>query len=72
MRTIRLWPLCGILATLAASAVDFVEGPFKSLSALVEPEKDGVCLRYNASKRTGSRLVSRPDGIKVSVDVGIV
>ena len=72
MRTIWLWPLCFILTTLAASAADSVEGPFKSVSALVEPEKDGVCLRYRASKRTGSRWVSCPDGTKVPVDVGIV
>ena len=71
MRTTWLSLICS-LATLAASAADAVEGPFKSVSALVDPEKDGVCLRYNASKRTGSRLVSRPDGIKVPVDVGIV
>ena len=72
MRTIWPWTLCCALTTHAAIAVDRVEGPFKSESPLVEPEKDGIWLRYHASTRTGSNLVSRPDGIKVPVDVGIV
>jgi hypothetical protein len=43
--------VCCAVLPLAAIAADSVEGPFKS-DALVRPEKDGICLSYNASKRS--------------------
>jgi hypothetical protein len=63
--------VCWAVLPLAAIAADPVKGPFKSDAVLVQPEKDGICLCYKASKRSGGRWVFVP-GAKVAVDVGIV
>ncbi|MCC6488322.1 MAG: hypothetical protein IT364_12565 [Candidatus Hydrogenedentes bacterium] len=61
-----------VVLPLAAIAEDPVPGPFKSEPTLVQPEEDGICLRYNASKRRSSRDISIGLEGKIPVDIGIL
>ncbi len=52
-KIVWLGAFCWAVLPLAAIAADRLEGPFKSDAVLVQPERDGICLRYTRSKRSG-------------------